>query len=439
MRRRPASPSRGRASTRCPRSPRSATSGTSRAASRARRATDPSRRWSASARSRRWRWGGASSATERTRRTERPSRCRPRRSGLRPTCPPTARRATTDMTKRSNRIVLPVERSGVSRRSYLRAAGFRVAAATLSACSRAPVRSIVSSLAGTEGLAAGRAYHIATTCGGCPAACGVLAKCVDGRPVKLEGLPGHPVSAGGLCAVGQAQVLSLYDGKRLAAPLVAGAKVAWDAADAAVRGRIDAANGRVRLLTGTVHSPSTRAWIAEFEKRHGAKHVAYDALSSSSIADAHRETHGVRALPRYRFDRARVIAAFGADFLGTWISPVEFTAQWRAGRALAPGAAASSKHWQVEARTSTTGLRADRRVRLAPWETADALAELHAALGGSIASRAWVNELASELSAARGASLVVCDDAEAGAQAIVNAINERLGNYGAATDLAAPR
>jgi molybdopterin-containing oxidoreductase family iron-sulfur binding subunit len=342
------------------------------------------------------------------------------------------------MSKRSDRVVLPVERSGVSRRSFLRAAGFGVAAATLSACSRAPVRSIVSRLAGTEGLPAGRAYWIATTCGGCAAACGVLAKCVDGRPVKLEGLPGHPISAGGLCAVGQAQVLSLYDSKRLAAPLAAGAKASWDTADAAVRAKLDAAKGRVRLLTGTVHSPSTRAWIAEFQKRHGAKHVAYDAISASAIADAHRETHGVRAVPRYRFDRARVIASFGADFLGTWISPVEFTAQWRSGRALAPGAIASSKHWQIEARTSMTGLRADRRVRLAPWETADALAELHAALGGDAASRPWVRELAAELSAARGASLVVCDDADAGAQSLVNAINERLGNYGTTLDLASP-
>jgi len=342
------------------------------------------------------------------------------------------------MTKRRDRMVLPVERAGVSRRSFLRAAGYGVAAATLASCARAPARSIVSSVSGAEGQRAGRAYFVATTCGGCPAACGVLAKCVDGRPVKLEGLPAHPVSAGGLCAVGQAQVLSLYDSHRLAAPLVAGAKTSWSAVDAEIRAKLDAAKGRARLLTGTVHSPSTRAWIDAFEKRFGARHVAYDALSSSAIADAHRETHGVRALPRYRFDKARVIASFGADFLGTWISPVEFTSQWRAGRALAAGATTSSKHWQIEARTSMTGLRADRRVRLAPWETADALAELHAALGGSGGSRAWARELADEISAARGASLVVCDDRDVAAQTLVNAINERLGNYGATLDVGTP-
>jgi molybdopterin-containing oxidoreductase family iron-sulfur binding subunit len=342
------------------------------------------------------------------------------------------------MRKRAERIVLPLERSGVSRRSFLRAAGFGVAAATLSACSRAPTRAIVSQVAGTEGLPAGRAYFVATTCAGCPAACGVLAKCVDGRPVKLEGLPGHPVSAGGLCAVGQAQVLSLYDSHRLSVPLAGGATVSWDRADETVRAKLSAAKGRVRLLTGTVHSPSTRAWIAKFAESHGAKHVAYDALSSSAIADAHRETHGVRALPRYRFDRARVIASFDTDFLGTWISPVEFTAQWRAGRPLGAAPASCSRHWQIEARTSMTGLRADRRVRLAPWETAAALAELLAALSGDGSPRAWVRDLARDLSAARGASLVVCDDAGTDAQVLVNAINERLGNYGATLDVETP-
>ena len=341
-------------------------------------------------------------------------------------------------------IILPVEREGTSRRTFLKRAGFGVAAATLAGCSRAPVRYVVPRLEGIEGHAPGRPYWIATTCGGCPAGCGALARCVDGRPVKLEGAPGHPVSSGGLCAVGQAQVLSLYDSQRLASPRTAGAATTWDAADAAVRAKLDAAHGKVRLLTGTVTSPSTRAWIRSFVRKFGAEHVAYDALSASAILDAHAATHGIRALPRYRFERARVIASFGADFLGTWISPVEFTAGWRAGRPLAEGAAASSKHWQIEARASMTGLRADRRVRLGPWETGDALAELCDALAAKAGSasriaagvpRPWIAELADDLWAARGASIVVCDDGDTSVQVLVNAANQTLANYGATIDL----
>jgi Fe-S-cluster-containing dehydrogenase component len=347
-------------------------------------------------------------------------------------------------------LVLPVEREGTSRRTFLRCAGFGVAAATLASCTRAPVRNIVPRLQGTEGAPPGRAIRIATTCGGCAAGCGVLAKVVDGRPVKLEGLPGHPVSDGALCAVGQAQVLSLYDGLRLAAPTVGGTKTSWADADRAVAAKLEGGRGRVRLLTGTVNGPSTRAWIAAFCERFGARHVVHDALSASSIADAHAATHGVRAVPRYRFDRARVVASFGADFLGTWISPVEFARGRRTARALdgaPPSAAQASKHWQIEARTSMTGLRADRRVRLAPWETGATLASLHDALvaksGLSLAlstggAPAFVAELADELWAARGESLVVADDADPAALAVVNAVNELLGNYGHTLDLAEP-
>ena len=59
---------------------------------------------------------------------------------------------------------------------------------------------------------------------------------------------------------------------------------------------------------------------------------SYDALSASAVLDAHERTHGARVLPRYRFDRAAVIVSVDADFLGTWISPVEYTAGYRAGR-----------------------------------------------------------------------------------------------------------
>ncbi|MCE9637006.1 MAG: 4Fe-4S dicluster domain-containing protein [Planctomycetes bacterium] len=347
----------------------------------------------------------------------------------------------------SARLVLPVERDGTSRRTFLKRAGYGVAAATLAGCSRAPVRHVVPRLSGTEGAPAGKPVWIATTCGGCAAGCGVLAKCVDGRPVKLEGLPGHPVSQGGLCAVGQAQVLSLYDSHRFGAPVVAGVKSDWATLDATVASKLESARGRVRLLTGTISGPSTRAWIAEFCSKFDAKHVEYDALSASAIAAAHSRTHEVRAVPGYRFDRARVVASFGADFLGTWISPVQFAADWRKARTFEAARPAVAKHWQIEARTSMTGLRADRREGLAPWETGDALAELCDALAtrrgtpsrlATGSSRAWIAELAGELWEARGAALVVCDDADPAVQILVNQANEHLASYGATVDLTAP-
>ena len=122
---------------------------------------------------------------------------------------------------------------GASRRSFLRAAGFGLAA--LSGCSRPGSERILTWLSPPEGLIAGRAYRIATTSLACPAGCGVLVKCRDGRPILVEGHPGHPLSRGGVCPSCQASLLSLYDSQRPAAPEVDGAAVTLEAADARVR------------------------------------------------------------------------------------------------------------------------------------------------------------------------------------------------------------
>ena len=138
-------------------------------------------------------------------------------------------------------LLLPGEGADVSRRAFLQYAGFGLATAALTGCSRGPVQSVLTHTVAPVGVVPGRAYWIATTCHGCPAACGVLAKCRDGRPVKLEGNELHTLSRGGLCATGQAEILSLYDSKRLGSPQVEGASVKWTESDSKLRATLDKA------------------------------------------------------------------------------------------------------------------------------------------------------------------------------------------------------
>ncbi len=351
-------------------------------------------------------------------------------------------------------LLLPGEGADVSRRAFLQYAGFGLATAALTGCSRGPVQSVLTHTVAPVGVVPGRAYWIATTCHGCPAACGVLAKCRDGRPVKLEGNELHTLSRGGLCATGQAEILSLYDSKRLGSPQVEGASVKWTESDSKLRATLDKARaaGNVRLLTGTIHSPSTRAWIAKFGAQFGDfKHVEYDALSVSAIQDAHAATHGSRALPAYRFSEAKCIASFDADFLGTWISPVSFAADWAAGRRPDEQNPHMSRHLHFEARMSVTGSAADERTRLAPWELAGALSGLCEALehhasgpervSGSLAQHRLQHQLealALELWNSRGHSLVVSGSNDVAVQVLVNYANELLGNYGTTLSIARP-
>jgi len=340
-----------------------------------------------------------------------------------------------------------------SRRSFLKAAGFTATVAAVAAgCSHAPVEKAIPYLIQPEEIVPGVSYFYATTCGGCPAACGVLAKNRDGRPIKLEGNPEHPLSRGGLCAIGQASLLNLYDSHRLKGPLREGQPSTWTEIDQQVRAQLEtirSSNGAVRILSGTISSPTLRTEIAKFlASFRNARHIVYDALSSSATADAHEATHGERRIPHFRFDKADVIVSFDADFLGTWISPVEFARDYASGRRLDTVPPRMSHHTQVESRLSLTGAKADQRIRVSPAESAAWIESLAArlaktagvglpvALNAELGPRnAVVEQLAERLWQARGHSLVISGSQELRAQILVNGINHLLGNYGTTLDV----
>lgn len=339
----------------------------------------------------------------------------------------------------------------ISRRRFLEAAGFTLSLAAVQGCSRAPVETALPFVDQPEGVVPGKRMSYASTCTGCAAGCGLLVSVRDGRPLKMEGLPEHPLSKGGLCAIGQALPLGLYDSRRLKKPLLNGKPAEWSEIDGQIIERLKNVNGPVRFVTSTVASPTLKAsidrFLAQFED---ARHVTFDAVSSSAILDSHEKTHGSRVLPRYRFERADVIVSFGADFLGTWISPVEFTAGWRSRRIPTEDKPEMSYHVQFEGGLSLTGSNADRRYRLAPDEYRSVLKQLHFKLAGRAGSLlstepasspipdADLVMLVDRLWAVRGRSLVLSDSQEVGDQVLVNAINEFLGNYGNSLDLDRP-
>jgi len=344
--------------------------------------------------------------------------------------------------------------AGIDRRSFLKLAGFSFAGAVVAGCQQGNVEKAIPFLIQPEEITPGLAYWYATTCAGCNAGCGVMAKSMDGRPIKLEGNPYHPLSRGGLCAVGQASLLGLYDSHRQKNPVINGTEGTWDQLDAEIMKeleRIKSTGGTVRFLTGTIDSPTVRAAIARFLNGFkNAKHIEYDAISCSAILDAHKVTHGRRVFPRYHFDMAEVIVSFDADFLGTWISPVEFTKRYRAGRTLEGSSPRCSFHAHFESRVSLTGSNADERICLLPAEMHECLKMLaeriairggrelgvHAALSSDFEKR--IDNLAERLWTARGKGLVVCGVNNLQCQLLVNAINDMLDNYGQTVDITRP-
>jgi molybdopterin-containing oxidoreductase family iron-sulfur binding subunit len=340
----------------------------------------------------------------------------------------------------------------MSRADFLKLAGLGAAGVVMAGC-ESKARPLIPYLVQPEEVVPGQATWYATTCGGCSASCGVLARNREGRPVKLEGNPVQPVSSGALCAAGQAAIMELYDPRRLKGPRIHALDSDWAGLDADIGSRLVPLKGSakaVRFLTRTLTSPFLRARIAAFLKPFpNSRHVMVDALSCSAILAAHQATHGRRLLPHYRFDRARLMVSLDADFLGTWISPVEFARAYQVVRDPSHPETYAT-HVQVESRFSTTGAKADLRWLVRPSQMKLVLAHLAhrvargpvpKALRGLPASSlpsGDLDRLAESLRAHREESLVVCGVNDEGCQRLVNFINLSLHNYGRTLEVDRP-
>jgi MoCo/4Fe-4S cofactor protein with predicted Tat translocation signal len=319
------------------------------------------------------------------------------------------------------------------RRDFLKYLGFTTAAAAVAASCEVPVKKAIPFANKPEDIVPGVSNYYATTYVQDGDAVSIVAKVRDGRPIKIEGNELCPITQGGTSARVQASVLDLYDGARLRFPTIDGKETTFEAIDKAVAEAITGKTGIV-LLSSTVNSPSSLTVIQQFLAKYpGSKHVTYDAISYSGILLANEANYGKKAIPSYKFDNAKVIVSVGADFLGTWISPIEFAKQYATGRKINEANPEMNKHIQFESVASLTGSNADERFLHRPSETGAIVAALLSAVNGAGATginnaelKAGIEKTAKTLVENKGASLVVCGSNDVSIQIAVNAINEAL-------------
>jgi MoCo/4Fe-4S cofactor protein with predicted Tat translocation signal len=330
------------------------------------------------------------------------------------------------------------------RRDFLKYLGFSTAAATLAASCEMPVHKVVPYVNKPANMIPGVADYYATTYISGGDAVPVVAKSRDGRPIKIEGNELSSITRGGTSARVQASVLDLYDTARLRYPVQMANGVAeevstFEALDKMVSDAMAGLGGApVVLLTSTITSPTTRQIIGEFVAKHpGSRHVQYDADSFSGMLQAGEAMYGKRVIPSYYFNQAKVIVSLGADFLGTWLSPIEFARQYAQGRKINEANPQMSKHYQFESLLTVTGGNADFRYTHRPSESGALALALLAELGGQVTApalsprlKAGVSRAAKDLSANKGKALVVCGSNNPSVQVIVGAINALLGANG---------
>jgi anaerobic selenocysteine-containing dehydrogenase len=279
----------------------------------------------------------------------------------------------------------------MDRRDFIKLTAITGTSATLASCG-SPENQIIRFVP-EDDVVPGIAEWKPSVCPLCSAGCGLTVRVMDADvetvrngqqgvvamavAKKLEGDPKHPISRGGLCARGQAAIQVTYHPDRLRQPMKRTGQrgagtftaISWDEAIGELVAKLDAlaaaGDQKSLALLSRARTGKRRDLLAEFARRFGAPPpIGFDVFGDDVLRRANGLSFGHAQLPSFDLANARYVIAFGADFLGTWNSPVAQSVDYgamRQGHAQTRG-----KLVQVEPRMSLTGANADEWVPAKP-------------------------------------------------------------------------
>ncbi|KPJ78038.1 MAG: hypothetical protein AMJ54_05600 [Deltaproteobacteria bacterium SG8_13] len=228
-----------------------------------------------------------------------------------------------------------------------------------------PEKNLFSLIHAPEDMVVGRTSWYATTCRECPAGCGILAGNREGRLIKVEGNPLHPVNRGKLCMRGQAALQGVYNPDRLRSPYLKSdggwRAITFAEAEGMLLEKTAQAAGsgdnRVRMVTEVIGDTLLQLCTETLTQYKSAPPLVFEPLGYESLKSANEIVFGVRGLPSYRMQQADLLIAFGADFLDTWLSPVEYARKFMQMHALDGGG--KGRFFFVSPYQTLTGANAD--------------------------------------------------------------------------------
>lgn len=355
----------------------------------------------------------------------------------------------------------------VSRRRFLTLMGASLALAGAAGCNPslkpASQKKAVPYVKKPEAITIGVPLHFPTAFSLGGIGVGVLVKSTEGRPIKVEGNPSHPASAGATDIYTQGSVLDLYDPDRSRALLHEGQPTSWDKARislAALLAQAKETRGAgLRFLTQPSSSPTVAALMAELlDTLPQARWIQYDPVNSDNAHQGAKLAFGKYATPHYKLDEADVLLFVEADTFGSGPEGLKIARDAMKRRKLrvaedrkrTDGVSADrlSRIYSIESMPTTAGMVADHRLPLKPSEIDSFIREIAKAVGVEGAPAAgplpelakqWVEPLVKDLQSAGGNIAVVAGPSvNPTVQALVHAINQKLGAFGKTVTFAEP-
>lgn len=213
---------------------------------------------------------------------------------------------------------------------------------------------------------------VKTTCALCPSGCGLDVRVVNGKAVKVEGNPLHPLNQGVCCLKGQAALEVLYSPERIQYPRVRSGEdwqeVSWDealklVADKLAELRSAGQAHSVAFLHGETRG-QMRPLINRFTTAYGSPNViSQDSLDEEAARLAMFLTQGINGIPVYDLNNASYVMTFGGNLLESsrhvigYLSSLAFMRRGRPKR---------GKLVAVHPRLSLTGIKADEWIPIRP-------------------------------------------------------------------------
>jgi len=247
----------------------------------------------------------------------------------------------------------------------------------------------------------GESSFVNSVCTLCPGGCGISVRKVEDRGIKIEGMKGHPVNQGGICALGLSGLQLLYGPTRIKTPLKRvgkrgdgqWAKISWDEAISEITEKLDGLriSGNSHTVAGI--AGSRHGTVSQLFSRFLMAFGSPNFFHTPSIADTYQLAlqymNGVSAAPGFDLENADFILSFGCGLLEGWGAPVRmFKANtgWKKNRA---------RVIQIESRLSCTAAKSDRWIAIIPGtEAALALGVAHVLIKEMLYNKDFVDNYA---------------------------------------------